>query len=570
MICRKQLLMLVFLLGLLPGVFGQESPQDTSKTKNSLQWANRDMTYRGKNYDLLDSSYIPKFRFKQFKKYINHQTAFPPKPRTMWEVGAGFGLYNVIGNVPTLMLWEKGGAGLHIHVRKSLGYIFSLRAQYIYGVGKNLDNQPTTGFDNPYTAYNYVPYYLASTATPATPVYRATRTESSQLTLDLIFNVYNISFHRDRNQVSFFGYFGIGALGYKTRINALDAGFGSYDFSKIVTDPTASASTIKSQLQSKMDNTYESAAPNPSNNKILDSKTLDFAPSVGVGFAYKINKQINLQIEERYIFPSDGYLDGSPYGMPLGNIVAAGRSSEAINYFSIGVNYNVRNKKKSIEPLYWINPIDHLYQEISYPRHMILPTPMLLDEDGDGVCDQFDRCPKTPAGVPVDVHGCPLDTDGDGVPDYRDKQLITPTECQPVDADGVGKCPCPEGCGDVNNKKSKCGNIADGTLYFTGNSVNEKQKVQLATLASQMKANPDCKVVVVGAGSGSKLREERSWEHVNAVIEYMSEKQGISSDRFIFQYGKEGDDNVVSFHGANADETGPSRIPPPHPELINK
>src|SRR5690606_4537108 len=97
-------------------------------------------------------------------------------------------------------------------------------------------------------------------------------------------------------------------------------------------------------------------------------------------------------------------------------------------------------------PLWWVNPMDHIYNELADPRHMNLPDPVLPDSDDDGVTDQFDRCPDTPEGVAVDTHGCPLDTDGDGVPDYRDKQLITPTECQPVDADGIGKCECPDDC----------------------------------------------------------------------------------------------------------------------------
>ena len=54
--------------------------------------------------------------------------------------------------------------------------------------------------------------------------------------------------------------------------------------------------------------------------------------------------------------------------------------------------------------------------------------------------------PNTPAGTPVDTHGVSRDTDGDGVPDSKDKELITPTQCQPVDADGVGKCPDPDCC----------------------------------------------------------------------------------------------------------------------------
>ena len=201
---------------------------------------------------------------------------------------------------------------------------------------------------------------------------------------------------------------------------------------------------------------------------------------------------------------------------------------------------------------------------------MTLPNPVLPDEDGDGITDQFDKCPKTPAGIAVDSHGCPLDTDGDGVPDYKDKQLITPTECQPVDADGVGKCPCPDGCnlGDTNGRHA-CSKIGAGTLLFTNNSdhVSTAMQSQLAVLASQMQANPDCKVVILGGGSGSKVKEQHSWEHVNAVIEYMSEKNNISRERFIFKYGEEGDENIVTYRVANENEQGPNNVPPPHPNL---
>ena len=573
MVNKKFLLLLFSAVLICSCLFAQESqpPIDTTKPKPTLQWSNRDMTYRGKNYDVLDTSYIPKFRMKQHKKYLDHQSVFPAKPRNMWEIGGGLGLYNVIGNVPSLMLWQKGGEGINVNVRKAWGYMFSTRLQYIYGVGKNLDTQPTTGFGMPYTGFGYTPIYLANSGTPATSVYRATRMESSQLNLDLIFSSHNISFNRDKNSVLFFGYFGVGALGYKTRVNALDNNYVGYLFDSMAKGGGTTASGIRKQLQSKMDNSYESVAENPGTHHILDHKTLDFAPSVGAGVQYKLSKKVNIQLEDRYTFPADAYLDGSSYGLNLGGAAAPGRSHEAINYFSFSVNYNLKNKKKSVEPLYWINPLDHLYQEISYPRHMMLPNPILPDEDADGVTDQFDKCPKTPAGIAVDIHGCPLDTDGDGVPDYKDKQLITPTECQPVDADGVGHCPCPDGCGELSGKKGgKCGGISDGTLYFNGTKLNVAQEELLATLASQMKAFPDCKAVVVGAGNGSKLKEERSWEHVNTVIEYMAEKHNISSDRFIFQYGKDGDENIVTFRSANTDESGPSRTPPPHPELNNK
>ncbi len=62
-------------------------------------------------------------------------------------------------------------------------------------------------------------------------------------------------------------------------------------------------------------------------------------------------------------------------------------------------------------------------------------------------------------GCPVDTHGVSRDTDGDGVPDCKDKELVTPTYCQPVDADGVGKCPvpCPDStCPGWGNKPLDC------------------------------------------------------------------------------------------------------------------
>jgi len=72
------------------------------------------------------------------------------------------------------------------------------------------------------------------------------------------------------------------------------------------------------------------------------------------------------------------------------------------------------------------------------------------DTDMDGVPDKKDKCPNTPAGVAVDVNGCPVDTDGDGVPDYLDecptvKGLTSLKGCPDTDGDGVAdkddKCP---------------------------------------------------------------------------------------------------------------------------------
>ena len=56
---------------------------------------------------------------------------------------------------------------------------------------------------------------------------------------------------------------------------------------------------------------------------------------------------------------------------------------------------------------------------------LMLGSKPILDEDGDGVLDNRDRCPGTPAGASVDSGGCPRDSDNDGVPDGVDRCVST-------------------------------------------------------------------------------------------------------------------------------------------------
>jgi outer membrane protein OmpA-like peptidoglycan-associated protein len=217
--------------------------------------------------------------------------------------------------------------------------------------------------------------------------------------------------------------------------------------------------------------------------------------------------------------------------------------------------------------LWWHNPNDYSYNALKNSK---APQDSKCDKDadGDGISDCFDRCPNTPGGVSVDSHGCPFDTDGDGVADYKDKQLITPTECQPVDADGVGKCPEPACCTGIVNTTG-CSAIAAGSVEFSSGSakLSSSSMAQLNTLAGSMRSNPNCKTVVIGNGSGSKIEQQRSWDRVNSVINYMVDKQGIDRERFIFQYGNNGNANSVDYRSAGNGEEGPSNTPPPFPNL---
>jgi hypothetical protein len=576
MVNKKYLLLagLCFAFASQP-VFAQES--QTQPMEGSAQWAGRDMTYRGQNYDVMDSNLVPKYRMDQHRKFMNHQYFFPAKPRSMWEIGIGGGLYNVIGDVPSLMLWQGGGYGFHVHIRKAWGYVISTRLQYNYGVGKGLAWQQSENYRyNPaWNGAETATYNFAGNSTGATvdPVFYNYKMTSHQINLDLIATTNNIRFHKARTGMSVYGFLGLGALMYHTMVNAADANNQPYKFGDIIGNTPQiheNRKKIRDALKAGMDNTYESEAETENGRRYggsVGSYAKKFTPSLGVGMAFRVSKRFNISLEDRLSIPwDDDLLDGQRWAEQVPGSPVQTQNNDMINYFSLGLNFNLGNKKKNVEPLYWLNPLDYAYSELNSPRHMLLPDPVLPDADGDGITDQFDKCPGTPAGVAVDSHGCPMDTDGDGVPDFRDKQLITPTECQPVDADGVGKCPCPEGCGTPT---AACGNIGSGSCTFDNNSskIRPTMQIQLATLAAQMQANPTCKVVITGAGNGSKLQQQRSWDRVNAIIEYMSEKHGIDRNRFIFQYGQPGDANTVMYRSAMSGEEGPANVAPPFPNL---
>jgi OOP family OmpA-OmpF porin len=99
-----------------------------------------------------------------------------------------------------------------------------------------------------------------------------------------------------------------------------------------------------------------------------------------------------------------------------------------------------------------------------------------LDSDGDGVYDYLDKCPRTPAGVTVDSNGCPLDSDGDGVYDYLDKCPGTPAGA-PVDGDG---CPLDSDGDGVYDYLDKCPDTPKGiTVDNVGCPVPIKEKVSI-------------------------------------------------------------------------------------------
>jgi outer membrane protein OmpA-like peptidoglycan-associated protein len=527
-------------------------------------------------YDVKDSSLIPASRQPQHNEFLNNAYPFPAKPRNQWEIGVKGGISSVAGDVRSV--FPTGGFG--VHVRKALGYIFSLRAEYTWNRARGLNWSASRG-------YSRNNAWLSAGYNPATDqVYYNYTTTVQDLSLQGVVTLNNVRFHKAKTGFNLYAFGGIGGSIYDTWVNAKN---GATPYTALF-NGTASATysnrkDVKKILKAGMDKSYETHAEiDPLQPKLFGKS---FKPSfqLGVGMAFKLSNKFNIAIEERFTAVKTDLLDGqqwqentlSPPGGAGVNVPAQTRDFDSYNFFSVGLNYNLG--KKSVEPLWWANPLDYAYNEINAPRHMKLPKPVLDDADGDGVTDQFDHEPNTPADAPVDSHGVSRDTDGDGVPDIKDKELITPTQCQPVDADGVGKCPPPACCTELAAKmdsmmvkKAGCG-IGDlPSVSFTGRSVSLSKDAQavLAGVAAKMRDNAACKVAVYGYGESSKAAQQLSWDRVNAVIKYLVEKEGISEDRFIFKYGQgEGDGNTVDLKDGTGEE-GPNTVPAPHPNLRKK
>jgi outer membrane protein OmpA-like peptidoglycan-associated protein len=532
----------------------------------------------GYSYDIRDSSLIPTKRLAQHNEFLNNAYPFPAKPRNEWEIGVKGGYTNGFTSVHN---WGPTG-GFGIHLRKAIGYLFSIRAeydwirlrglnyQYSQSYGRNpsltqadlFPEQPGTGFYAP-IFYNY-------------------RSTVHELSFQGVFTINNINFHKAKIGWNAYFFGGPGLMTYGTLYKQDDSYLAGYAnvIAQFPQQDYAHRKQIRDALKNVLTGNWNHIAERPSSSATLGGVPLTVVGVLGAGIQVKLTDKVNIALEDKFTFTATNLLDGQQWqnnwAPPATNSIAQTSSKDRYNFVSLGINVNIF-RKHAVEPLWWINPLDYAYNEINAPRHMKLPKPVLDDTDGDGVTDQFDLEPNTPKGCPVDTHGVSRDTDGDGVPDCKDKELITPTQCQPVDADGVGKCPDPQCCKDLRayidsngvGTGHKC-NIGDlPSITFKGRSVTltKENKALLASTAQKIKDNPNCKVAVIGYGESSKAAQQLSWDRVNAVINYLVEKEGISLDRFIFRYGQSnGDENTVDLRDGTGEE-GPNTVPAPHPNL---
>lgn len=165
--------------------------------------------------------------------------------------------------------------------------------------------------------------------------------------------------------------------------------------------------------------------------------------------------------------------------------------------------------------------------------------PLPQDDDHDGVTNDLDKCPGTPAGAKVDANGCELDTDGDGVTDSRDQCPNTPAGAKvdangcELDADGDGvvdrqdKCPdTPKGDRvDAVGCSFKEEIKLPGVVFETGKAdlLPESIPVLEGAIAT-LKRYPDLKIEVAGhtdSRGSDALNLDLSARRAETVLKYL-------------------------------------------------
>lgn len=504
----------------------------------------------------------------QQSEFLNNQYPYPAKPRDMWELGLSGGASFIVGDIS-----PRAGFGAGISVRRSISHTFSVRGGYIGSLNYGLDYRTRTAG---MLAGNVVDNPWSRVYGPNTPFVANYRNKAHQGHIEMVASLLTNSFYRGNPKNDLYVFGGYSFLSMDVDVNALNANNQAYNFAPIFASGSQTRRDRRSRLRDLL-NDGNSETEYESNAGVLNGTRANVnvteengkqvqrhAVSGGAGFAHKFSNRINIGIEQRFTFAFDENLDGIA---PI-----TSKSNDLLSFTSLRMNINFGNAGKRVQPLWWINANNFVYNEINKPQHMKLPTVVLPDADGDGITDQFDMEPNTPQGAPVDSRGVSKDTDGDGVPDYKDKELLTSQKCFPVDADGVGNCPEPACCAELRDMmkngmvKSDCsiGNLPSVQFKSGSRLTNDAQAV-LATAAGQIKADPTCKIRVTGYGAASKSAQQLSWDRVNSVIKYLVEKQGIGEERFIFSYGIEGEASTVDLMGTT--EEGPNTIPAPHPNL---
>jgi len=555
-------------------------------------------------YDVADTTpyFSTSKKRKQQNAFMNHKYYYPAKPKNQWEIGFGLGSFILSGDVaPQASPLKSYGATFT--VRKSFGYVFSMRFQYVYGQAEGLDWKPKyNSYRNPVLNGGLHPGvidYVHHAPGGNEVIFPNYRMRAHEVSLEAVLTLGNIKFHRERSMVNFYTFLGVGAIIYNTKTNVLDANNKMYNFQTAVDayDNTSASGSflsnpkhkaVTSALKALMDNTYETDAESHSNTEkdrgVIGKMTLTPVYSLGFGIGIHASKRVTVNLESRVSFTHDDLMDGQQYQEDFNKGGGGGSLTPGFdNLFYNAVTVNIHLGKKSLEPLWWLNPMDYTYKKLAEMDPNAILDDLLKDDDEDGVINKMDKEPNTKKGCPVDTHGVALDSDHDGIIDCDDAEPFSQPGF-PIDASGKAKVPCCAENMPINPNSSSHNTTVDCSkgelpeIHFADDKygIMPEYFAHLQLVSDKMQMCPDAKIVVTGFNTDGKYGEQLAWNRVNKAIEYLSNKYGIDRSRFMVKFvqlpknataQEKADARKVEFRVAQDGENFPNNPPSPHPGL---
>ncbi|HWZ17017.1 MAG TPA: OmpA family protein [Mucilaginibacter sp.] len=273
-----------------------------------------------------------------------------------WSLGVNVGVtspFLAIGGSNATTNW-KAGLGYGISLRDKLAHSFSLQLDFHGGKVSGDNTSSATGLKYGYQSFETT-FYSGS--------------------LTGLVNVASVDFLHRKNSVNFYLSAGAGLAVYNP--SWVTAGGASV----IATNPDGSNHYIKELIL-----------------------------PVGGSVKFKLSDALALNVGYTMNFV-DGYNFSGYSTYP---------NKDHYSYGYAGLEYTFGTKSKP--NMDWVNPVammyDELYdealrQEVAALKGRVTNVETAVndlkkDSDGDGVADQFDKCPNTPAGTVVDGSGCPI------------------------------------------------------------------------------------------------------------------------------------------------------------------
>jgi OOP family OmpA-OmpF porin len=279
---------------------------------------------------------------------------------TTWNIGINAGVLSpVIPFGSNDFTNKEANLGYGISIRKQLGHAFGLQLDGTSGKlsGSNVD--ATGGVKYGTRAFDTRLAYSA--------------------TLSGVVNVATVDFIRRKNSVNFFVSAGGGLAAYAPKVTM--AGNNIVDY--------------KDMAGPSHDKTYVHELVIP----------------VGAGVKFRLSDKVALNLGYTATFVDGDNLDGVTGGYP---------TKDKFSYGYGGLEFALGSKSKP--NLDWVNPAALMYDELADPSLRVTVdslkgkvsgvetsiSDLKKDSDGDGVRDDLDKCPGTPAGTVVDGGGCEI------------------------------------------------------------------------------------------------------------------------------------------------------------------